>query len=281
MRLSLWPACVRTHSFRDQLAAAAAAGYTHLPIGLVTYKALRNEGLSDGDIRQLYRDYGIAPGHYDGFSAWAPVRFNDDLPDEAKAVFDASADESLEICAALGIDRMCATGTFNVGQYSLTELSESLHRFCEQARNAGVHVDLEFLPMWGIPDLRTAWYILTDARPDNAHLMIDSWHFYRGAPDLDLLASLPSGTIETVQLADALQQRLSDDLFEDCLLYRRSPGEGELDLQAFLGALAQQQVLDVGPEIFSTELDSLTALAAAQRCFDGTSQTLTQAGWTL
>lgn len=279
MRITLWPACVRTHDLRAQLAAAKACGYTHLPIGRVAYKSLRHEGLSDADIVDLYASYGIKPGHYDGFSDWAPVRFNDDLPDEAKAVFDSSADECLEICQNLGIDRVCATGTFHAGQFALEQLSAGFHDFCRQAEAAKVQVDLEFLPMWGVPDLETAWKILTPDRPNNGHLMIDSWHFYRGNPDLELLESLPPGTIETVQLADALHKLQNDNLFEDCLCYRRPPGEGELDLQRFLEALSRQNVLDIGPEIFSIELDQLDAQTAARNCLDATMKTLKRADW--
>lgn len=278
MRLTLWPACVRTADFRSQLTAAQSAGYTHLPIGLATYKGLLAEGHSAADIRQLYKDHGVEIGHYDGFSAWAPVRFNDDLPDEAKIVFDASGEECLEICDQLGIDTICATGTFNPDQFPETQLNEGFLAFCEQAASAGVQVDLEFLPMWGVKDLATAKAIIGPTPIANAGLMIDTWHFFRSGSTLSELAELPSGMVRTIQLADATEALQADNLFEDCLLYRRPSGEGELDIDGWLAALAHQPVNNIGPEIFSLELDQMPADDAAKRCLDATRASLLKAG---
>lgn len=272
-RKSLWPACVKSHPFQQQLNAARQAGYSHLPIGLATYQALRSDGLNDRDIVSLYDDHGLAPGHFDGFSAWAPIPFNDDLADAAKAVFDSTTDQCLTICNALGIDKICATGTFRPQQFAINQLQDGFHAFAEAAQEYNIQVDLEFLPFWGIPDLATATQILGEQRPDNAGILLDTWHFLRGNPDFDLLRSLPAGTIRTLQLADASLQPQDPDMFIDCLVYRKPPGEGELPIHDVVRALKAQDIDDVGPEIFSSELDNLSAAAAAQRCFDATQRT--------
>jgi 4-hydroxyphenylpyruvate dioxygenase len=279
MKKTLWPACVRSHPVRAQLAAAQAAGFTHLPIGLVDYQSLRREGLSAEDIRDLYDSYGVQIGHYDGFSDWAPVRYNADLPDTAKAVFAATSAECLDICSALGIDTICATGTFNRYQFEIPQLQDGFHQFCEQSASAGVRVDLEFLPMWGVNDLSTALAILGSSPPDNAGLLVDTWHFFRSGSTLKQLQNVPSGLIKTIQLADATLSPQADDLFEDCLTYRKLPGQGEFPLESWLKALAHQPIDNIGPEIFSAELDQLFANAAAQACYSATAQTLRDANW--
>jgi 4-hydroxyphenylpyruvate dioxygenase len=280
MNFSLWPACVKTHSFAGQLAAAAAGGFTHLPIGLVTYRALRAAGLRDADIVSLAAEHQIQLGHFDGFSAWAPVPFNDDLPAAAKAVFDSSAQSCLEICAGLGLTTICATGTFNPGQFATAQLADGFARFCEQAQPLGIRVDLEFLPMWGIPTLDVAWDILSGSGASNAGILLDTWHFYHGRADFALLEALPAGAITTVQLADALQQWQGASLFEECLRFRRLPGTGELDLQRVLTILqAKGGVVDIGPEIFSDALDLLPAVTAAQQASAACRQVMQQAGW--
>lgn len=279
MKISLWPACVRNHSFQQQVAAASQAGYTHLPIGLTTYNALRKEGFSDQGIIQLAQDHQVQLGHYDGFSDWAPVRFNDDLPDEAKQVFDASGEQCLEICHNLGIDTICATGTFNAGQFPVAQLGEGFGRFCELAASANVQVDLEFLPMWGVNNLQTAWDILRHSQPSKGFLMVDTWHFQRSGSSLELLQSLPSGTVRTAQLADATFALQADTLFEDCLVFRKLPGQGEFELLPILKEFKRQGVDNIGPEIFSAELDLLTANDAAQRCLNATRSCLSQIQW--
>lgn len=280
MKFSLWPACVRTHSFQLQLIAASNAGFTHLPIGLETYRTLQAEGLHDRDILELAEQQGITLGHFDGFSAWAPTRFNEDLPAAAKAVFDISSEECLEICSHLKLDSICATGTFNPGQYEVGKLADCFALFCQQADSFGIQVDLEFLPMWGIPTLQSAWDIYSPHQPNNAGILFDIWHFYRGDPNLELLKTLPRGAIKTVQLADAKVELQDNDLFQDCLMHRRLPGEGELDIQSVLAILNQTQcITNIGPEIFSTALDQLNAEEAATKTAYTSIETLRAAGF--
>ncbi|WP_233710336.1 sugar phosphate isomerase/epimerase family protein [Pseudomaricurvus albidus] len=263
MRKTLWPACVRQHSFAEQLAAANRHGFTHLPIGLMTYRQLKSQGVWDDDIRQLASGHNMALGHYDGFSGWAPVKYNPDFPEVAKQVFDACSEECLDICSALGIDRICATGTFAPGQFELSRLADGFARFCESAAARNIQVDLEFLPMWGLPDLATAWSVLKVHRPSNSSILFDTWHFFRGNPDIRLLEALPAGTIQTVQLADAKPVCPDIGLLEECLQYRIEPGFGTLPLSKILPILKRQGIRDVGPEIFSSELDHLSADEAA------------------
>ena len=90
MTYSLWPACVKTYDFVDQLKAAKHAGFNRLPIGGLTVRHLEKGGMSLGDIKALADEYGVTLGHFDGFTDWAPQRFSSDLADEAKAVFDFS-----------------------------------------------------------------------------------------------------------------------------------------------------------------------------------------------
>ncbi len=280
VRRSLWPACVRSHNFKEQLAAAAAAGFTHLPIGLVTYRALRADGYSDGNILDLAAEQGVKLGHYDGFSAWAPVRFNDDLPAAARAVFDISSAECLEICQRLQLDNICATGTFYPTQFPVSQLADCFAEFCQQASAHGVRVDLEFLPMWGVPTLADAWNILRSANASNAGILLDTWHFLKGTPNYALLESLPDGAITTLQLADAKLHSETGDLFADCLRFRQLPGDGELALQKVLAILGKKKgIVNIGPEIFSDQLDLLTAEQAALKAWQASADILHRANY--
>lgn len=266
MEFELWPACVKTHGFRQQLEAAAAAGFDSLAIGRLTRRQLQLEDrLTDRDIRHMVRDHGLQLGHYDGFAQWAPYPFADDIPAAAREVFADSVDDCLRMCTELELRSICATGVYDPARVDGSRLIDAFGEFCRLAAREGVSVDLECIPMWGIPDLASAWQLVDGVRAPNAGLLLDSWHFFRGSADLELLRTLPSGSVRTVQLADAAPLPPDRDLLEDCLRYRELPGEGCLPLDEFLDILIDKGgVQSVGPEIFSDQLDALEAVAAAQ-----------------
>jgi len=271
MEFTLWPACVKTHPFEQQVKAAAAGGFDTLAISPLTWKTLRSEGWTPERIRSLPREYGVRLNTYDGFTDWAPLRYSSTIPEAARAIFDVSVDECLEICAALELNSICATGAFAVGECELDALQSSFARFAERAAEFHIRVDLEFLPMWGIPDLRTAWDIIAKTRPFNAGILLDTWHFMRGNPDIELLEQLPRGSITSVQVADADHEVLGADLFEDTLRYRRLPGDGDLPLRQLMDiVLPKGGVRSIGPEIYADALDKLEADEAARLCSSAT-----------
>lgn len=269
MSFALWPACVKSHGFREQLAAARKAGFDTLPIGPLTYQSLCREGLTGSGIRGMAADQGIALGHFDGFAAWAPYDLAPGTPEAARAVFSLTADDCLRICDALELPAICCTGVYDPQAAELPRVIEGLAAFSERAARHGLQVDLEFIPMWAIPDLATAWQIVSETGCSNAAVMVDSWHFFRGRPDLELLEAMPPGSIRTVQLADAPLKAADPDLFAECLRFRRVPGEGDLPLERFVDILARKGgITSIGPEVFADELDGVTAAVAAGRVAD-------------
>ena len=124
----------------------------------------------------------------------------------------------------------------------------------------GIRCDLEFVPMWGLRDLRTAWTIVEGAGRANSGLMFDFYHYLRGNPDDALLETIPSDKISAVQIADAnatVNPNIS--LFQDCIFRRVPPGEGAFPVTRLLEILERQDALSrLGPEIFSQTLDRMT-----------------------
>ncbi|WP_185267077.1 sugar phosphate isomerase/epimerase family protein [Halopseudomonas xiamenensis] len=282
MDFSLWPACVRQHGFEDQLRAAQAGGFNCLPIGLLTYRQLEAQGMGAADIRALAGDYGIRLSHYDGFAGWLPEPFAAELPEAARQVLGASAAECLEICQALGLSAICATGVFDRERYDTEQLATRWADFSRRAGQLGIRAELEFIPMFSIPSLTMAWDIVRGSLADGASVFFDTWHFLRGEPDLDLLRQLPAGSIRTVQVADGHARLHGANLFEDCLQHRLIPGQGELPLVEILTILqAKGGVENIGPEIFSSRLDTLSAIEAADICASETRRVLDQSGWRL
>ena len=275
----LWPACVKTHTFGRQIDAAVAGGFDALAIGGLTYQSLTANKMTAADIRAQAAAQGITLGHYDGFTDWAPVRHDDSIPAAAQAVFDFSADEVLEICAALGLHSVGATGAYAPGRFTANELAHNFAAFCERAAAHGLWVDLEFIPFWGIPDLRTAWDIVSASGARNAGILFDTWHFCRGHADLDLLATLPPRAITAIQLAGGLTPATDTSLIDECLTLRSAPGQGDLEIGPVLELLARQEnVRSIGPEVFSDALDALSPQAAGEAMAEGLQSALRRMG---
>ena len=121
-------------------------------------------------------------------------------------------------------------GQTDIWQPTTELLAEHFGQLCYRAADIGLAIDLEFMPMTDIQDLAMAWDIVNEAGHDNSAIVLDSWHFFRGRPDFDLLARLPGSRIGAVQLSDALPE-VSGTLFQD-VRRRLLPGDGSFDRPA-------------------------------------------------
>lgn len=104
-------------------------------------------------------------------------------------------------------------------------LQDNFERFCEAAAPLGLSAAVEFVPARHLNTLPKALQLLRESRRPNACVLVDALHLARsGHPVADLkMLDLPYAQISDGILATA---------------QRRIPGEGELDLRAFLDALA-------------------------------------------
>src|SRR4029077_877532 len=104
---------------------------------------------------------------------------------------------------------------------------------CDRAASEGLRIALEPMPFSGVCDLATAWRVVELADRRNGGLTLDAWHFYRRGAELALLEEIPSEQAAAAQLDDAPPR--PDGPVKDESMHRRLiPGEGELDLVAFL-----------------------------------------------
>ena len=277
--LVLWSASVRTHPFRDRLAAAVAGGFTGLAMTPHEIGAARAEGLAPADLRRLAADAGVALGHLDTVTGWAPVRYPSGASAELVERFDFSVAEALDLAADIGAERLLALPGYEVGDVPLDVAVEGFADLCDRAAERGLWIDLEALPMFGLPTLADAWEVLRLADRPNSGLLLDTWHFARGGPDLDLLRSIPGERLRAVQLADGPARPRADTLLEDCLRFRDFPGDGDLDLVEPVRIIYDKGFLEsVGPEVFSDAADALGAEDAGRRSGDATRRTLALAG---
>lgn len=274
-----WPASARAHGFRGHVEAARAGGFTALAIAPETYLDALESGLTPSDMKAMATDAGAPLRYLDSLTDWAPIRVPAECSPELRARFDVSTDHSFRMCEKLGLTSILAVAGYDKGTVELSRLIDGFGRLCERAKVQGYWIDLEFMPFWGMPNLSDAWAIVSGVNPSNAGILVDVWHFSKGAYELDLLKSLPAKHLAGIQIDDGVRRQVGKSLFDDTINYRNFPGEGEFDVVEIIKIVAGKGNLrHVGPEVFSLEADALSATEAGERSGDTSRKVLAEAG---
>jgi sugar phosphate isomerase/epimerase len=252
----------------DRIRAASAAGFRGLSVWPRDYEQARASGLSDADLRALLGDCGLEVAELDGVWSWLPGA-DREVPaaEDPVGFFRTREDDLYRIADAIGGRSLNAIDAFG-GDWTLDAAAEAFAALCDRAAGHGLLVHLEFLPWTRVPDVATAWEIARRAGRPNAGIVVDSWHFFRGNPDWETLASLPGERVTAVQLSDA-PARPGPDPIAETLHGRRLPGEGDLDLPRLVAALrAIGAHAPLGVEVFSDALHALEPREVARRAAD-------------
>ena len=235
------------------------------------YDNIRSTGLSDADIRAIASDHGVRLSYLDPMTSWVP----DGLPvNEDPAIvpyLDRSPDDYFRIAEALQVDRIHLIGCFPAGRYTLDELTQHYAAMCDRAAENGLKCLIEAMPLWGLRTLDEAWAMVRDAGRSNSGIIFDTWHYVRAGRNDALLKQIPVGTFDTIQIADGpLTCPPGRDNVHDCLFHRVPIGQGELPNLEILMILRDAGHIDsIGPEIFSSELDSLSGDEIIARVMPG------------
>jgi sugar phosphate isomerase/epimerase len=267
---TLWAGTVGfTSPLAERFAAAAATGCRQATLSPPDVLRAAGDGTTPGDIGWQARDLGLDL-IIDPVMNWYPDR--EPSPSRFAGV---STDDALRMCEELGVTSLSAIATAS-SDVPVSELAGYFGRLCDRAAGFGARVHLEFIPFTIVRTLRIAWDLVRAADRPNGGLVFDTWHFFRGEPQFDVLETVPGDRIFCVQLDDApqepkgsLRQETSDRLL---------PGDGDLDLVAAIRALHRIGALGwVGPEVISPDLAALPVLDAATLAMDRTRAFLTAA----
>lgn len=147
----------------------------------------------------------------------------------------------LEIFAELGISRANSVSfepdlQRNIDQYGL--LAETSAAF-------GVRTLLEFVPIFGVPDLPTALTVAEKVAHPNLGLMMDTMHIGRTGATTSALRAVPPDLIGYIQLCDAPVRPTNPDYMDEAMFERMVPGEGELPLADYLGAMPRDRIVSL------------------------------------
>lgn len=130
----------------------------------------------------------------------------------------------------------------------LSRLSDRLAALHAAARARGLSAVLEFFPWTVVPDLAACRAMVETAGP-GVGILVDSLHFDRSGSSLSDLAAIPADRLPFAHLCDApvAPPYTTEELLRAAREDRLAPGDGDIDLGAFLAALPPD--LPLGLEI--------------------------------
>jgi sugar phosphate isomerase/epimerase len=230
-----------------QIDATAEAGFSSIELDVFSLRAWRDNGGTLRDVVHRLADQGLSCYALAGLNVY---------DDHARSV--AEVNDLAEMCAALD------------PRWLLLRLAGSLEPGLEFLRqhlglfDPAVQLGFEPSPFTVLRTIGDA-SAAVDAIGSGA-VIVDSWHFFATGADWDALAALPAERLAYVQLDDALEP--SADLQHDTMHRRALPGEGNLDLARFTGALRDRGFNGVvSLEVLSDSWrrESIEAFTAAAR----------------
>jgi sugar phosphate isomerase/epimerase len=259
-------------SFADRVAAAAAAGFCGIGLTAVDYAACRDRGMSDAEMRRILDDHGIAAAELEFLTGW----WDDD--DERRSRSRLTEDCLYAAADAFGSRHMNIGSIGDRGELpALEAVAGHFAALCDRAARHGLLVALEFLPWSDIPDATAAWDIVRLAGRDNGGILIDSWHYFRGAADPAQVRSIPADRFVAIQFDDA-DAAMVGGFMEDTTQRRRLPGQGALDLVGFIQMLDEIGVqVPISVEIISDDQRALPVSEAARLAHDTSQAVLKKA----
>ncbi|MBD3763593.1 MAG: sugar phosphate isomerase/epimerase and 4-hydroxyphenylpyruvate domain-containing protein [Rhodobacterales bacterium] len=216
-------------SFRDKLAAIAAAGFDGIEIFEQDFIA---SDIAPRDVGAMVRDHGLT------ITLFQPFRDFEGLPEPHRSRAFARAARKFDLMTQLGTDLMLVCSSVHpAAMGGVDRMAQDFRDLGDLARAHGVRVGFEAL-CWGrtVNDHRDAWEVVRRADDPHVGLILDSFHtLARGIPP-DSIRAIPGDRIFFVQLADA--PAIPMDLLYWSRHFRNMPGEGDLDITAFLRAVA-------------------------------------------
>jgi sugar phosphate isomerase/epimerase len=184
--------------------------------------------------------------------------------DDAEAL--GSAQRLADTAGVLGAGHVLALLFTRVSSESIDRLG----RCADVVAGAGAQLALEMPPIGPLDSIGAALAVVDAVGAGSVSLVVDTFHFFRGSSTWSELESLPLEALGYVQFDDALPVE-SEDVMYETTQRRCMPGDGELDLERFVGTLVGRGWSGVvSVEVLSAELRSLDPADFARLAFRST-----------
>jgi sugar phosphate isomerase/epimerase len=222
----------RTHPIADRIASAAGAGFDGIGLYIGEYARLKSEGFAPHGLRDLLAEHDIVLAEIEVVRGWAGTA-------EAKTTNERSEAIAWEMADEFDCRYLQAIGP---SEGSISDAGREFGALCDRAGEHGLVVGIEFLPFTNIVTAADALAIVEEADRVNGGICVDIWHHTRGANDLSLIEAIPSDKVLGIQMNDGPIVPDDPDYYTDCLHNRVPPGDGEFDVDGFVGLLLAKGV---------------------------------------
>jgi sugar phosphate isomerase/epimerase len=176
----------------------------------------------------------------------------------------AQAERLAPAAQALGADYVLASFWTRVNEESIDRFG----RCADLMARAGARLALEMPPVGELDNVGASLRVVRAVGLERAALLLDTFHFCRGASSWAELDSVPLTALGYVQFTDALPAA-SDDVMTETMDRRVMPGDGELPLSRFATTLTRRGWSGlVSVEVLSADLRGLDVAAFARRAYE-------------
>ena len=254
-------------TFEDRVIAAKEGGYEGIGLRAETYVDALAEGLHDEDILAILKKHDIKVTEVEYITLWA----------EDERSYEQKYKEQIcfHMCDIFGV------GHINIGLMETYSVEHDAKKLAELCQRAGDRIiGLEPMPYSGVPDLATAWAIVSQSGAENAYMILDTWHWVRANQPFDLLTPEQAKKVISVQINDAYERPYAKSILRDESMHDRlAPGAGAKDTAGFVKMLKDA---GVDPKVIGVEVISDAILAkgikeAAAETFEGARKVLAEA----
>ncbi|MGR3590415.1 MAG: bifunctional sugar phosphate isomerase/epimerase/4-hydroxyphenylpyruvate dioxygenase family protein [Limimaricola soesokkakensis] len=215
-------------NLREKLEAIAAAGFDGIEIFEQDFIA---EAGSPAEIGAMIRDHGLE------IEIFQPFRDFEGLVGSRRVKAFDRAERKFDLMQQLGTDLVLVCSSVAPDAIGgIDRAADDFRELGERAAKRGLRVGYEALA-WGrhVNDHRDAWEVVRRADHPNVGLILDSFHTLGRKLDPETIRRVPGDRIFFVQLADA--PMIEMDLLYWSRHFRNMPGEGDLDVTAFMRAV--------------------------------------------
>lgn len=270
-QLTLWAACVKAHPLYARAEAARAGGFPALSAGAADLLALGRAGTGPRRAAREVAARGARVSVIDPFMSWYPGWENVPGDGPRAQSQNLTEDDVYRYADALGAESVTVLAPFAGRAAPAAAVADALGSLADRAGSHGLRLHLEVIPTSMVPDLIAGWELVRAVDRVNVGFVLDTFHLARAGCDPATLRLIPPEKVFHVQLCDGSRLPRVPDYFEEAVTMREFAGEGELPVRPLVQCLADMGALAaVGPEVFSADLDLMTAPAAGRLCREKT-----------
>jgi sugar phosphate isomerase/epimerase len=226
--------------FDERVRVAAGAGFAGIGLRAENYWDALEAGLDDVAMKDILNRHAVAVMEVEYLTAWGTEQDRDSAQQEKERTV-------YHMARTFGVEHV------NAGMLEKLPVDVLTDAYTKLCRRAGeLIVGLEFMPYSGVPDIDTAWAVVSGAGQPNGALLMDGWHWSRAAMTPADLEPVPAEKIVSIQLCDVAEEPM-EPLRAESLGHRLLPGKGYGDVLGMVSALAAK---NVDPKVVTLEVIS-------------------------